>query len=116
MDHIEQPILDETLERMWAKFLPLMLDRISIIESICPPLAAGTHTVAQRSEANGAAHKLAGVLGTFGLTKGTILAREAEMIYSSESASGPVAAARLMKIAAQLREMVENRKRVPEMG
>ncbi len=53
-----------------------------------------------------AAHKLAGVLGTFDLTRGTILAREAEMLYSGEADTNPEDAARLTVIAAQLRAIV----------
>ena len=57
--------------------------------------------------ANSAAHKLAGVLGTFGLTKGTVLAREAEIIYSGEPETDAEAAAQLRKISGQLRMLIE---------
>ena len=55
-----------------------------------------------------AAHKLAGVLGTFGLTKGTILAREAEMLYSGDA--DPASAPQLAEIAAQLQALIASRK------
>jgi HPt (histidine-containing phosphotransfer) domain-containing protein len=63
----------------------------------------------QRAAANSAAHKLAGVLGTFGLTRGTVLAREAEMIYSGEPDTDAAAEAQLKMITAQLRTLIENR-------
>jgi hypothetical protein len=44
------------------------------------------------------------VLGTFGLTKGTILAREAEMLYAGDA--DPASAAQLNDIAAQLRALI----------
>ena len=54
-----------------------------------PPLSLeGSLTAEQREQASSAAHKLAGVLGTFGLDEGTNLAREAEILYSSGSGGG----------------------------
>jgi HPt (histidine-containing phosphotransfer) domain-containing protein len=110
MDHIEQPALAEAIEQMWAKFLPQMEERLSVLEAADIALAAGTLSINQRAEANAAAHKLAGVLGTFGLTKGTILAREAEILYSGEPETDPAMAAELKKITAQLRALIESRK------
>jgi len=113
MEPIAKPALDEALDQMWAKFLPQMEQRIATLESADVALAAGTLTIDQRAAANSAAHKLAGVLGTFGLTKGTILAREAEIIYSGEPETDPEAAAQLRKITAQLRFMIQSRKQAP---
>jgi HPt (histidine-containing phosphotransfer) domain-containing protein len=110
MDPIELKALTDALHRMWDKFLPEMVARLEVLETADAALAAGALSLAQRQEANTAAHKLAGSLGTFGLTKGTILAREAEMLYASEPETDPVAAARLAQISAQLRKIVENRK------
>jgi HPt (histidine-containing phosphotransfer) domain-containing protein len=110
MDPIEQNAITEALHRMWDKFHPEMMARVEVLESADAALASGSLTMAQRHEANAAAHKLAGSLGTFGLTKGTILAREAEMLYSNEPETDPTAAARLAQISALLRSIVENRK------
>jgi len=110
MDPIVQNAMTDALHRMWEKFLPEMIARVEVLESTNAALAAGHLTLTLRQEANAAAHKLAGSLGTFGLTKGTILAREAEMLYSSEPETDPAAAARLAQISAQLRKIVENRK------
>ncbi len=100
----------EALDRMWARFLPQMLERVAILESASAALANGNLNVEQRGAANSAAHKLAGVLGTFGLTKGTVLAREAEILYSGEQETDPESAQRLGSIAAQLRVLVEQRR------
>ncbi len=114
MDPIGQNVLTEALDRMWGKFLPQMGERVATLEAAAAGLAAGTLTCGQRAEACAAAHKLAGVLGSFGLTKGTILAREAEILYSGEPeahpATDPEAAARLSEIAVRLRAMIETRK------
>ena len=115
MDPLEKPapdqvLIDQALNRMWAKFLPHLEERIDVLASANAALAAGKLTTGQRAAANTAAHNLAGVLGTFGLTKGTILAREAEILYSGEPETDPEAAAQLGRIADQLRVLIRNRK------
>jgi HPt (histidine-containing phosphotransfer) domain-containing protein len=110
MEPIAQQALTEVIEQMWVKFLPQMMERVAELESADAALAEGTLTIEQRIAANSAAHKLAGVLGTFGLTKGTILAREAEMIYSAEPETDPDAAAQLKSISSRLRILIESRK------
>jgi HPt (histidine-containing phosphotransfer) domain-containing protein len=110
MSPAKPTILSSALDRLWIQFLPQMEERVSTLEAACTALAAGTLSVDQRAEANTAAHKLAGVLGTFGLTKGTVLAREAEILYSGGPDTDPEEAARLTVIAAQLRTIVASRK------
>ena len=107
---IEQPILAEALQQLWSRFLPLMEERLAVLESAEAALEGGNLSLAQRAEANSAAHKLAGVLGTLGLTKGTVLASELEILYSGEPETDPAAAAQLRPITAQLRALVESRK------
>jgi HPt (histidine-containing phosphotransfer) domain-containing protein len=107
----KQTVLSEALNRLWIQFLPQMEERVRALESAGAALAAGTLTVDQRSEAqHAAAHKLAGVLGTFDLTRGTILAREAEILYATEPETDAETAARLTSIAAQLRVIVASRR------
>ncbi len=74
----QQPSMKEALDRLWKQFLPQIEERVAALESAATALAADRLSHDQREAAHAAAHKLAGVLGTFGLTKGTILAREAE--------------------------------------
>lgn len=108
---VAQPALDQALnqalDRLWQQFLPQIEERVATLESAGRALAGGELTDDQRDGAQAAAHKLAGVLGTFGLTKGTILAREAEFLYSGDA--DPASAAQLTKIAAQLRAMLAGR-------
>src|ERR1017187_395356 len=110
MESTQQPFLTEALDRLWLQFLPQMEERVAALEAASSALAAGRLSIDQRGAANSAAHKLAGVLGTFGLTKGTILAREAEIIYSTNPGDDLDAPARLVEIAAQLRSIVASRK------
>lgn len=105
-----QPDLSAALDRLWAQFLPQMEERVGLIEAANRALASGALSIDQRAAANSAAHKLAGVLGTFGLTKGTVLAREAELLFSSESEINESTLPRLREIAQHLRSMVAHRK------
>jgi HPt (histidine-containing phosphotransfer) domain-containing protein len=87
-----------------------MQERVAILEAAAAAFTSGDFPTKQHEAANDAAHKLAGVLGTFGLTKGTVLARELEMMYSRDGGPDPDLAVRLNEIAAELRVIVENRK------
>ena len=105
-----QPDLGNALDKLWKQFLPQMNERVEAIDAAVSAFAAGSLTVDQRAAANSAAHKLAGVLGTFDLTRGTVLAREAEMLFSSESEIYEQTLPVLQNLAAQLREIVSSRK------
>jgi len=108
MEPAAQLDLKEALDRLWTQFLPQIEERVAVLENASRALGEGELRDEQRGAAQAAAHKLAGILGTFGLTKGTILAREAEMLYSGDS--DPASAASLTAIAAQLRTMIAGRK------
>jgi len=110
MDASEQANLAEALDRMWTQFLPLMRERVAALEAAAAAFAAGPLTLEQHAAANAAAHKLAGVLGSFNLTRGTVLARELEIMYSRDGGPDPALAEQLTGIAAELRTIVENRK------
>jgi HPt (histidine-containing phosphotransfer) domain-containing protein len=108
------PLTDEALSQamdgLWARFLPDIRDRVSVLESAAKAASEGKLPAKQREAAQSAAHKLAGVLGTFGLTRGTVLARELESTFGRESSPGRKARAKLAEIATELRSMVESRK------
>ena len=110
MQPLEQNALNQALDVLWARFLPLIEERVHLLESAAAACAANRLSSEDRQAASAAAHKLAGVLGTFGLTEGTVLARELEMLYSGQRAPGPALGARLAAITAQLCSIVQNRK------
>jgi HPt (histidine-containing phosphotransfer) domain-containing protein len=105
-----QSAMSEALDRMWARFLPQMQERVDTLDAAAQAFAAGSLSVEQQEEALSAAHKLAGVLGTFGLTSGTVLARELELIYSRQNEPDPALAAQLTSIAEALRANIATRK------
>ncbi len=102
--------LSQAIDRLWVRFLPEIRERVAILEAAAAAVSAKKLSPSRRKAAQAAAHKLAGVLGTFSLTRGTVLARETEVTYSRESAPSPSAGKRLAAIAAELRTMMESRK------
>jgi HPt (histidine-containing phosphotransfer) domain-containing protein len=107
---LSKDVLVEALDRMWAQFLPLMEERVSLLEQAATAFSANKLSTQQHQAATTAAHKLAGVLGTFGLTKGTVLARELEIMYSREGGPERSLAPRLTAVAAELRTIIGSRK------
>ena len=105
-----QDALKQALDRMWIQFLPMMLERVAILESAGAAFADRQLPTEQREAAQGAAHKLAGALGTFGLAEGTTLAREAEVLCASDGPQDADSATRLNEIAARIRSLIESRK------
>ena len=105
------PSLAAALDRIWQRHLPEIEERLAALESAAAATAAGTLTADQRQAAQAAAHKLAGVLGSFGLAEGTAPARETELHYAAGRAAGPEDGFRLTGMAAALRALVESRNR-----
>ncbi|HEY1580720.1 MAG TPA: Hpt domain-containing protein [Terracidiphilus sp.] len=102
--------LAEAMNRLWAKYLPQMEERVATLKNAAARLAGGNSlTEAEQSHASEDAHKLAGVLGTFGLKDGTELAREAEQLYGGALDGDLAVAERLSMIAAKLKAMVAGR-------
>ena len=104
------PGLSEALDRLWARFSPEIRERVSVLERAAAALAAGSLSRAERDSAYAIAHKLAGVLGTFNLARGTELARQLESVYGREEGPDPASAPHLAAMAAKLRALVESRK------
>jgi HPt (histidine-containing phosphotransfer) domain-containing protein len=77
--------LQEMLQAMWRASRPAILERVQTIRDAEKMLAAGSLDDSARKNAESAAHKLAGVLGTFGLSQGTQLASQLEALLASPS-------------------------------
>jgi HPt (histidine-containing phosphotransfer) domain-containing protein len=90
------------MAQMWTKFLPEIEQRVSLIDHAAQALAAGNLSEDQRESAHAAAHKLAGSLGLFGMTRGTEIARAIEHLLESQ----PVEAALLADAVQELRSII----------
>lgn len=100
-----QPDLAAALNRLWTRFLAEIRERTAIIDTAVQALAAGSLSAEQKDAAASAAHKLAGVLGTFSLSRGTELARELELEFSGT----PDSADLLASMLAELRAVIDSR-------
>jgi HPt (histidine-containing phosphotransfer) domain-containing protein len=109
MKPLDQAALAAALDRMWTRFRPEMIERVVSLEAAAAAFAAGSLTPPQQRSAAAVAHKLAGVLGTFGLAQGTALARELESLYSSPDAPPASCRERISSITHDLRAIVESR-------
>ncbi|HEU5350773.1 MAG TPA: Hpt domain-containing protein [Terracidiphilus sp.] len=110
MEEGSRSALEQAIRRMWDQFLPELKERVALIERAARALGAGNCTPETLKDAYLAAHKLAGVLGTFGLMEGTELAREAENLYEAGVERAAAASARLLAIAARLRQMIDEQR------
>lgn len=98
------------LDQLWIKFLPEIEERLALLESAAAAAQDGSLTPQVQHSAQAAAHKLAGVLGSFGLSEGTAPARETERIYSLTEAPSRECASLLATLAAALHSVVDGRK------
>ncbi len=102
--------LAEAMNRLWVKYLPQMEERVGTLRKAAQNAANGNLTAIELQQAGSDAHKLAGVLGTFGINEGTELAREAESLCGGSFEGDPVVTTRLAAIAEHLRDMIANRR------
>ena len=98
------------MQRLWNQYLPQIQERVATLQLAAESLSGGELSPDLGASAASAAHKLAGVLGTFGLEQGTELAREAEAFYSRDVKASPGQGERLLFIASQIRSMIALKK------
>ena len=102
--------VSQALDFMWNKFREDIGERARVLDDAARAAAAGKLKREERAAAQAAAHKLAGTLGTFGLERGTKLARELENLYSGEAIADTGFARRAGALAKEIRAIIESRK------
>jgi HPt (histidine-containing phosphotransfer) domain-containing protein len=110
MDPLEQSALNDALNQMWSRFLPQMRDRMALLSEATEAYANGALSPVQQKAAREAAHKLSGVLGSFGLANGTVLARELETIFECMESQDGDLAERMRTMTDELSALIESRK------
>lgn len=90
------PSFQAALAEIWASSRPLIDERLARLEEAVVDALGGTLDAEVRRAAAGAAHKLAGSLGTFGFHRETDMAREAEQLLSGDA---PLEAAAVLRLA-----------------
>jgi len=98
--------MSDALNKLWARFLPEIENRLALMEAAVKASAAGELSEEQRAAGHAAAHKMAGTLGTFGLHRGTDLARMIEHALEGDGATQP---ADLSTWTDELRAVIQSR-------
>jgi HPt (histidine-containing phosphotransfer) domain-containing protein len=91
------------IARLWQRSRPVVLEKVAALQATATALAAGPVDAEEVRAARAEAHKLAGSLGTFGVERGSELARSVE----EELEAGGHDATRLANLTAELRAVVE---------
>lgn len=101
--------IQAALAEVWDRMRPVVFERVAAVEQAAAALVGDAPDAEIVEAGRGAAHKLAGVLGTFGLDRGTELARELEAGFGAADTpnAGAQDTAELARLAAELRTVVQ---------
>jgi HPt (histidine-containing phosphotransfer) domain-containing protein len=97
--------IENALAEVWQRSGPLLEERLAAIELAIVELSGRWAEPTLVEAGRDQAHMLAGVLGTFGLDRGTALARDLEEHLGRPQPGGE--AGRLADVAAELRAVVD---------
>jgi HPt (histidine-containing phosphotransfer) domain-containing protein len=97
-----QQKLHVMLAGIWERSKTTLAERVEILREVTSAAANNSLDDTGRARAVDSAHKLAGVLGTFGLPRGTELAREAEQTFGRCEALSPTDVERLAALIDEL--------------
>ena len=78
----------ELLRQVWLRNRSTTMERLDVVGSALEALAAGDLDAERRTAALAEAHKLRGILGTYGFAEGSELATEAEDLLDGAGAGG----------------------------
>jgi hypothetical protein len=102
---------DQKLQAMisvvWERSRHTVAERAQLLQRAAALLLEDRLDEAERKNAVDSAHKLAGVLGTFGLARGTDLAREAEVFFGGPMPAGKAETERLQGMLSELSKLIE---------
>jgi HPt (histidine-containing phosphotransfer) domain-containing protein len=99
--------LQAMLSALWDRSRHTVAERAALLQVSGDLWMKDGLDEATRLRAVDSAHKLAGVLGTFGLPRGPDLAREAEVLFGEASRTGKEEVGRLQLLLAELTRLIE---------
>jgi HPt (histidine-containing phosphotransfer) domain-containing protein len=76
------------VRELWLKHRSLTLERLAVVQSALDQLVAGSLAPDARVEALSEAHKLRGILGTYGFADGSDVVAEAEEVLGQPGDTG----------------------------
>jgi HPt (histidine-containing phosphotransfer) domain-containing protein len=95
------------LSALWDRSRHTVIERAALLQAAGALLTDDRLDEATRQSAVDSAHKLAGVLGTFGLPQGTELAREAEIFFGRPTPPEKKEIEQLQVLLAELARLVD---------
>jgi HPt (histidine-containing phosphotransfer) domain-containing protein len=99
--------LHDLLATLWARSRQTISERVEVLRAAHRNLRTNPADKNSRRAGADAAHKLAGILGTFGLPDGTNLARRVELLLESSAPLRPFDLEGLQQTIDQLQQMIE---------
>jgi HPt (histidine-containing phosphotransfer) domain-containing protein len=99
--------LQTMLSGLWDRSRHTVAERAALLRTAGELWNENRLDAATQRRAVDSAHKLAGVLGTFGLPRGTDLAREAECLFGQDTPPGRNEIERLQVLLAELATLIE---------
>jgi HPt (histidine-containing phosphotransfer) domain-containing protein len=99
--------LQSMISALWDRSRHTVVERAALLQIAGNLLIDNRLDQATQLNAVDSAHKLAGVLGTFGLPRGTDLAREAEVLFGRSTPPGKVEIERLQILLAELAHLID---------
>jgi HPt (histidine-containing phosphotransfer) domain-containing protein len=99
--------LQAMISALWDRSRHTVVERAALLQTAGDLLVDNRLDQATQLNAVDSAHKLAGVLGTFGLPRGTDLAREAEVLFGQSTPFGKVEIERLQVLLAELTRLID---------
>jgi HPt (histidine-containing phosphotransfer) domain-containing protein len=99
--------LQSMISALWERSRHTVVERAARLRTAGDLLSDNRLDQATQQSAVDSAHKLAGVLGTFGLPRGTDLAREAEVLFGQSMPPGKVEIERLQLLLAELTTLID---------
>jgi HPt (histidine-containing phosphotransfer) domain-containing protein len=105
--------LQTMLSALWDRSRHTVAERAALLQIAGNLLVDNRLDEATQLSAVDSAHKLAGVLGTFGLPRGTELAREAEVLFGQTTPPSQIEIERLQLLLAELTSLIDHGPRGP---
>ena len=99
--------LHDLLATLWSRSRETIGERLDVLRTTLRVLRANPADKNARRAGADAAHKLAGILGTFGLPEGTNLARQVEVMLESAAPIHSFDLEALQRSIDQLHQMIE---------
>jgi HPt (histidine-containing phosphotransfer) domain-containing protein len=99
--------LQSMISALWERSRHTVVERAAMLRTAGDLLVDNRLDQATQRSAVDSAHKLAGVLGTFGLPRGTDLAREAEELFGQSMPPSKPEVERLQVLLSELTHLID---------